>query len=279
MECGQTWQPGKLTHVVDALHNSTRPLHVATDSGDAIMKSLGNPAGPEALAFELVGTELARWIGLKTPDFATLRLQGIPKDWCPHFAIEDGHAFLSRYMPAATFDGHRAILERLSNPNDIARLVVFDTWVLNEDRYPPDNAFDEKPPNLDNLMFARRRGGRRLKYDLIVFDHTHAFSNAGYDGLDDGGRVTADGVYGFFPLFKPYMTYDAIKAATDRLREVDADEVQTLLDAVPADWGLTGALKRVWHVLICERAQFVADTIEEKIIYQLELWKGGGDVK
>ena len=189
MYCGHPWQPTKLKQFVESLPNSTRPLHVMTDKGAAILKALGNPAGPEALAFELVGTELARWMGLTTPDFATLHLTDMPANWSPHFTIENGNAFLSRYIASSTHDGQATFLDRLARPDDLARLVVFDTWIRNADRYPPEEALMERPPNLDNLMFARHPGTRRLKYNLIVFDHTHAFSDAGYDGLDDEAMI------------------------------------------------------------------------------------------
>ncbi|MGN6209456.1 HipA family kinase [Asticcacaulis sp.] len=279
MDCGRTWQPEKLLRVVEALPNSTKPLHVVTDRGEAIMKAMGNPMGPEALAFELVGTELARWFGLKTPDFALMPLRDVPREWSPHFAIENGPAFLSGYLRAATYDGQGAFLGKLARPEDIARLVVFDTWIRNEDRCPPEASLDDKPANLDNLMFARsRESGGSLKYDLIVFDHTHAFSNAGYEGLEDEALIEADGVYGFFPAFRPYMTQAAIKAATDRLGQVDEGQVQSLLDAVPPDWGVTARLKHSWRNLIFRRARYVAGTIEDKIIYQREMWEGGKDV-
>ena len=278
MECGRVWQPTKLTHVVEALTNSTKPLHIATDQGDAIMKAVGNPEGLESLAFELVGTELACWFGLKTPDFAILNLLGIPKTWNPNFEIEDGYAFLSRYIQAATYDGHGTLLKKLANPDDLARLVVFDTWIRNSDRYPPDTYSAEIQPNLDNLMFRRSRRDKALRYDLIVFDHTHAFSSSGFEGLHDRQLISDDEVYGFFPPFKQYMSLRAIKSATDQLRKIDASDVKTLLDAVPSGWGVTIELKRKWSDFIYERAQFVAETIEAKIVYQLELWKGANDV-
>jgi len=276
MHCGRTWQPERLIRLVDPLNTSTKPLHVVTDKGEAIVKAMGNPMGPESLAFELVGTELARWFGLQTPDFAIVFLKDTPQNWCPHFNIIDGPAFLSSYMRAETYEGQTTFLENLSKPEDIARLVVFDTWVRNRDRHPPDASSDETPLNLDNLMFARNpHSGRSLKYDLIVFDHTQAFSDAGYEGLGDTASIKFDGIYGLFDAFQTYMTHAAVSAATERLRQIDERQVQALLDAVPAEWELTAKLKKSWCDLIVRRATYVAETIEEKIVYERELWKGG----
>jgi len=96
--------------------------------------------------------------------------------------------------------------------------------------------------------------------------------------LHDRQLISDDEVYGFFPPFKQYMSLRAIKSATDQLRKIDASDVKTLLDAVPSGWGVTIELKRKWSDFIYERAQFVAETIEAKIVYQLELWKGANDV-
>lgn len=279
MQCGATWQPSRLIRPVQQLTTSTKPLHVITDAGPAIMKSIGNPMGCEALAFDFVGTELARWIGLTTPDFALLPLKDISRDWCQVFEIEDGHAFLSRYLSAATYEGDAIFLDFLARPEDIARLVIFDTWVCNEDRYPPNQANSGTPVNLDNLMFSKNNEvGNKQQYDLMVFDHTHAFSSGGYDELEDPAQITAEGVYGLFPAFQLFLTQQAIDAATRRLRQIDANEVGGLLDAIPPEWGVTTKLKRLWCNLIVCRAHFVADTITDKIIYQREIWKGGGDV-
>jgi orotate phosphoribosyltransferase len=45
---------------------------VLTEEGIGYLKGMGNPASAGALATELIGTELARWMGLRTPDFAVI---------------------------------------------------------------------------------------------------------------------------------------------------------------------------------------------------------------
>ncbi len=273
MQCGTNWQPSQLIRPVLQLPTSTKPLLVVTDAGDAVIKFMGNPMGYEALAFDLVGTELARWIGLKTPDFATMPVRDIPSDWCDAFDIENGPAFLSRYLPALTYEGGTTFLDRLADPDDIAKLVVFDTWVCNEDRYPPDIARGDLKVNLDNLLFSRSTADpRRQKFDLLAFDHTHAFSDIGFAGLQDEAQILSEAVYGLFPAFKPFLTQTAIDAATERLRQIDRAELWALLDAIPPEWGVTLKLKSV------RRAHLVAGGIKDKILFQQELWKGGDEV-
>ena len=43
-----------------------------TDAGKGYLKALGGPEGPHTLACEWVATQLARWFGLSTFDFAIL---------------------------------------------------------------------------------------------------------------------------------------------------------------------------------------------------------------
>ena len=45
-----------------------------TDVGKAYCKALGNRQGPHALACEWVGSQLAKWLGLPTFDFAIMEL-------------------------------------------------------------------------------------------------------------------------------------------------------------------------------------------------------------
>jgi hypothetical protein len=241
---------------------------VATDVGEAILKAKGNPQGVEALAFDWVGSELGRWFGLVVPECAIASLSDAHIDFTNEYALEPGSSFLSRYMTAEPYDGTDNYLEKLAKPTDIARLVVFDTWIRNDDRYPPDGEAYGPSKNLDNLLFSPRLQGRVIKYDVVVFDHTHAFSSSGYDGLSDTTIAKTEGVYGLFPKFEPYIDIGSIRAAVRRLLDVDERVAMTVLNSLPLDWGITTSIRNAWCRLICERAGFVADTIEAQILGQ-----------
>jgi hypothetical protein len=112
---------------------------VLTDASMAYIKAMGNRQGPHALAAEFVGTSLAQWSGLPVADFAILQL---PAEACfdlpRNVRTEPGPAFVSRHVEGQTWGGLAAELQHLENPGDVTRLVVFDAWVRNCDRHPPD---------------------------------------------------------------------------------------------------------------------------------------------
>lgn len=71
---GQNWQPSLIERVTRVLNTSTKPISAVTDDGAAIVKYMGNPQGLVALVCELIGSELANYMGLKTPDFAIMNI-------------------------------------------------------------------------------------------------------------------------------------------------------------------------------------------------------------
>lgn len=113
-------------------------VHIEGESVNAYLKPIGNPAGRHVLACEWVGSQLARWFGLSTLDFGIMHIA--KNDEIPlgaeNFA-EPGPAFVSRREPGSPWSGTPRGLESLVNPEDLSTLVVFDTWTLNVDRFPP----------------------------------------------------------------------------------------------------------------------------------------------
>ena len=161
--CGSEWQPTLIKRVIEPLPTSTRPAKVLTDQGIGFLKGMGNPAGDEALAQELVGTELARWLGLKTPPFAIVAVREleIPMEKAHQRVMREGPAFITQELKGMTGDGGATLLRRITNPEDIAKLVVLDTWIRNSDRHAPWLEGQVNGSNLDNLFF--RVNGRKLR--------------------------------------------------------------------------------------------------------------------
>ena len=97
------------------------------------LKALGNHGGPHLLAAEWIGTHLARWFGLPTFDFGLITV-----------TADDEIQFLNgqRALPGPAFITARAsrvwcgaapagALEKLVNPEDVGKLVLFDTSTRN----------------------------------------------------------------------------------------------------------------------------------------------------
>ncbi len=266
LHCGSEWRPTLIKRVIEPLTTSTRPVKVLTDAGIGFLKGIGNPAGTDALAEELVGTELARWLGLKTPPFALLDVRNLKIPMIGRGDVVEGPAFVSSELRGSTSDGGTAFLRKLTNPEDVAKLVVFDTWIRNSDRHSP--WIQGQGSNLDNLFF--RQSGR--KFELVAFDHSHCFVETTLDpelGWKD--TILDNRVYGNFPAFKPYITYDRLDAARRRLRDMNQDIASRIVGSVPAEWGITSGTKSKWIEVICARAKLVDEFIEFAVMGQKRL--------
>jgi hypothetical protein len=125
------WRPTTFLRFEEAFDTSMGTARIVTDAGPAYIKALGNRQGPHPLACEWVATNLARWFGLPTFEFALLTIDaGI--DEIPFFRggmAASGTAFVTKATPGHTWGGSADELNDLTNPEAISRLVVFDTWV------------------------------------------------------------------------------------------------------------------------------------------------------
>lgn len=268
LHCGNEWQPTLIKRVIEPLPTSTCVAKVATDTGNGFLKGMGNPAGSVSLATELVAAELAVWFGLRVPPFALVQVVDIEIPMinmgaAPIGFIQPGPGFISRELTGTTGDGSEFLLRKIINPDDIAKLVVFDTWIRNGDRCPPDP--ENGPYNRDNLFFGRN--GSSLA--LTALDHSHCFVEGTLDDLLQGDDLlNDDAVYGCFPEFKPFIQAEAVASAVGTLRQIDMAVVRLIVQSVPAEWGLTAAIRDAWSTFIYRRAQRVANSISLKLVKQ-----------
>ena len=101
---------------------------VETDAGRGYLKAIGNPEGEHALACDLVGTQLAAWFGLPTFDQAIVTFDGVPELRLHNGELaREGPALATRAVKGDGWSGGPRQLAKLQNPDDISRLVVFDT--------------------------------------------------------------------------------------------------------------------------------------------------------
>ncbi len=258
------WQPTRFVRFEHAFDTSMGTSLVVTDAGKAYLKAMGNRQGPHALASEWVGTRLADRFGLQTFDYALLELDELDEIPFPRGGLaHPGPAFITRAESGNTWGGDDKALDRLVNPDDVAKLVVFDTWTRNCDRHPPSTA---RRPNYDNVFLSGERvpAGRSR---LIAMDHTHCFTC----GRDMDAHIAAIGavrdpsVYGLFPGFVPRVTRASVTKSCAKLREVTVDGAEPLVHSIPAEWEVTDVARAALIQLIVERAAFVADTIEESL--------------
>lgn len=266
---GQNWRPSRVERVIETLSTSTRPAKVMTDAGPAFLKGMGNPAGNDSLACEIVAGELAHLIGLRVPEFAIVPLElDIMMDG--HGTMNRGPAFVSKALPGATGDGGDIFLSRLRRPQDVAKLVLFDTWIRNHDRYPPDGALHTEE-NLDNIFFTPVD----RKFDLVALDHSHCFVEGELeDDLGAPSVHTDDRICGLFPEFQRFMHEVDVRHAASAIAAVNDTAVKEIIASVPHAWGPRRAMRDVWAEVIVARGRLIADAGMKKLIEQGRLALG-----
>jgi hypothetical protein len=240
---------------------------VKTDATYGFLKAMGNRQGPHALACEFVGTSLAQWFGLSVADFAILRLEEVD---CYDLPAKDetgkgprtrpGPAFVSKDVPGKTWADDED-LPKLENLKDITRLVVFDNWVRNCDRHPPD--LSVRKANYANVYLARTKSPKTFR--LYAIDHTHCFDrtpelNRRLAGID---RVKDDGVYGLFPAFLPLIDAGELAWCKAMLHSLERSTVQEIVAAIPPEWEVGTQAGEALVELIVRRAACLVDKLEK----------------
>jgi hypothetical protein len=267
LRCGRNWQPTAVNRVIETFPTSTRVAKVKTDAGTGFLKGMGNPAGNQSLAMELVGAELASQLGLFVPDFAVLELTEIKVPMEDHGPMSFGPAFVSREMKCIPSDGGPHLVSRLSDSNELALLVMFDTWIRNLDRCPPPGYLDPGP-RFDNLCFTP--DGARLK--LMVIDHSHCFvegvleDEIGTQEFNDDRRI-----YGNFTEFNPYINEQTLNRAAAKMASIDAGTITEIVNSVPLAWGPTKGTRDVWVDQIVARQARVPKVVIEQLVSQGQL--------
>jgi hypothetical protein len=257
-----TWQPTYIQFAEEAFKTATETALVTTDAGKGYLKALGNRGGPHYLAADWVATHLARWLGLATFEFAILEVTDLDEVlFANGKRAEPGPAFITREMIGNTWGGGPDSLKNLVNPEDLGKLVVFDTWTRNCDRHPPD--LSTRKPNLGNVYLSIEDvppGKQRL----IAMDHTHCF-NCGRDldkNLSRIDLVKDDKIYGLFPEFIPYMADSSLRpaweASVTQLNTLDRSEVDRIVRSIPDAWQVDPSGKTALTEQICQRASFVS---------------------
>lgn len=271
------WKPKSIERWIHAVPSSTSAMRVETDVGNGYLKALGNNEGPHALACELIGTQLADWLGLPTFDFAIVQVTESDELWFHSKSgqASPGPAFITREEQGQTWGGERWQLSKLVNPEDIVRLVIFDTWTRNRDRYSLRKQGNIVKPriNYGNVFFSTNAPKKKIQ--LIAMDHTHCFSDSGEltKKLRFDATMKDDKIYGLFPEFRGFVDQHPQTAnkTVIRLKSVDKQFVSAIVKSIPKEWDVPKAASNALIDLIIGRAQYVAETIEEKLWPQHQL--------
>ena len=269
------WQPQTVRRFVRGFPTSAHTALVETDAGLGYLKAMGGSIGegPHTLASEVIATQLADWLGLPTFDWSIIMIDQVDeipfldRDGRQVGLAQPGPAFITRGESGNSWSGGKRDLMRLINPEDIATLVVFDTWVLNCDRHCPKakGEFGKPRINRDNVFLsAEAPSGQFL---LKAMDHTHCFScgRAWTRKLSEIGRIQDDRLFGLFPTFRSFLKRETVVRAAARLSTIDRSAILQMAERLPKEWDVSQSALDALISLILGRAGFVADKIPRKI--------------
>ena len=234
-----------------------------TDESLAVVKTLGNPEGPHALAREWIITRLADWFGLQTFDIAQLEISDFEEitNGKDNGLAEPGMAVATRFEQGKNWDGKSTTLSLLENPEDISKIVVFDTWVRNRDRH--------RPPSRQNLgnVFLSEENASKGRFVLKAIDHTHCLAEGDLNAkIKQLANVRDETLYGLFPGFYSRIDNSQVTIALDRMQEADRPMLMEVIGALPREWSVSpDAIVSLVDFLL-NRASFLTEQLPAKLI-------------
>lgn len=256
------WQPTLILRQENALRTGTQTIRVVTDQGSGYLKALGNPEGPHVLVCDLVATRLARWFGLSTFEFALIEVRdeyGLMFEGGDR--ISPGPAFITKYDPGETWGGADRQLDQLINPGDLTRLVIFDTWTLNCDRYAPGG----RRVNRGNVFLSEEAPAGRFL--LRAMDHTHCFTCGRplSPRLGHIGHVRDEEIYGLFPQFQTRIDPQVARDAAEQLGRFRKTDAEAMTQGIPREWDVSDPVRDALAGFLASRAAFLAGSIIDKL--------------
>ncbi|WP_315854268.1 HipA family kinase [Gemmata palustris] len=196
---------------------------------------------PHDLACELVGIELARIVGLRTPEYAVIEIPlHAPIELADGNEFVPGHGFITRKLDGMDWSGSRSVLTRVLNPIDLARLVVFDTWTLNCDRFRPRTETAPEWRAARNV-FLERAADFDDQYYLTSLDHGCCFKClADLTPAYLRRAATADTLYGYFPEFAGLARREHALQAVRAVQSCSRAQIDAIIERVPEAWLANG---------------------------------------
>ena len=266
------WQPRKIRRVEHCDDTGTEVVRLVTDVGVGFAKFLGNREGPHVLACELMGTKLAALFGLPVFDHAVFEYDGFPEIRLYSGGIaKPGPAWITRREEGSTWSGKEEDLKLIANPEDLARLVVLDTWTRNCDRFCPAR----HPPRINrNNVFFSREGAPDGLFRLLAMDHTHTFTCGRQltPALAQIDCVKDEVIYGLFPEFLKVMKRADLVSACETLAVVPDAAIKNVVAAIPQEWEVPADVRDAVVKFLGNRRDFLAPDLVARVFPQGELF-------
>ena len=225
-----------ITHIRPMNGGSKAHMCTCSDGYNYIVKFQNNPQGNRTLANDLLGTLLARYMGLPVPDPAIVE---VTEDLTPGKRDRmlrydpganlgpPGKCFGSKYLtprmpgshrPSSVVPGdlNRAYLSKLRNLEDFAGMLVFDKWACNTDHR--------------QVIFVRDEGGRDsvVMIDFGYCFHAHNWRFPPYRSI---------GVFGEWYVYNAIEGMEAFEPWLQLLEnDLNQDVLTSLAGLIPPIW-------------------------------------------
>jgi len=235
----------KAATVIRRLHGGSQSVMLrASDGSLHVVKMMGGPSGPNVLANEVLGNELARHIGLTVPEWNRIELSDEFLDRNPECWFESaiglvrpqsGLHFASRMVGQeeenALFEIlPSAWLSRICNRNEFIGMLALDLWGNHN----------------DNRQAVFVKGSECGVLTAAFIDNGHMF----------GGPM---GCEEYRPGRAPYLdvrVYAALGSNQTlgrflkKILSIDASTLRDLARAIPCEWRTKGYVERVVALLL-----------------------------
>ncbi|WP_439627470.1 HipA family kinase [Gemmata sp.] len=260
------WNPTRVKGHKRSLGTYSLPLVVDTDAGEGYLKVLSDKTSPHDLASEYIGTQLAHLLGLPTLDYAVIDLPAAaPIELAGGACHQAGPAFITRAMDGMPWPGTAADLKALVNPGDLGRLVAFDTWTLNCDRFRPALEGRGRRRNTSNV-FLSREGVSGDQFRLVAMDHGCCFKCQGDLTPHTIRSATGDRtLYGLFEEFHGRAQRRDALLLADAVQLITRPQIHAIVAGTPRPWLDCDAARTALEDLLVDRARILRSIIDSNL--------------
>lgn len=196
-----------------------------------VIKYMGNEVCDKVLANDFICSRLAKEVGVSVPEVEIVEIPATLIDIdreLKETGIKPGKQFGSYYYENSVVFTGANLLSKISNKDQIAKILAFDYWVGNDDR----------TDNLGNLLIATSKSDRKI----IAIDYGNSFY--GPDWIEDDLKIKdisiipIDGkVYSW--LFKEIKGIHCFDRICNDIESLDEKTIRDCIRSVPVEWGIS----------------------------------------
>jgi len=217
------------------------------DGIERVVKFPNNPQGLRVLPNELIAARLANLLNVPIPNSGIVVVTPSFVNVEPALSgFQPGLCFGSEYHRAVDIAGPSEI-SLASNVQQLASIVVFDTWCNNTDRVN----------NRGNLILTSGIEERTI----LAIDHGHCFGFQ-WDENIKYAKIPAQIIWR--DDFRPFLSIPQFRPFFELLLAVTEERLIRSIDEIPEEWQVSDAEKIALVAYLFNRRQDVVDIIEHE---------------